>query len=483
MLACAPLHAVNAKKPEHNSEMSTSSSFFEGFRQPDSRKRRLAIAGAIYLVCTVVYLTCAARQTLTEHTPFNHYALQAEAWLHGRQDLANGPPGYAMGNDFAQFDGKTYITFPPFPALLMLPFVALSGSAENFRDGQFIIELAGLAPAFLFLLLEKLRRPNARGETRSERSETFNAGLSLLFAFGTVYFFTAEEGTVWFSAHIVCAALVGLYVLFAIDAEKPLLAGSFLACAFATRPHMLLAGALFALEAIRVHTKDGLPTEGTLEERARKVVERLDKAAFARDAILFAVPLVLVFAIESWMNHLRFNTWDPTVGHEYLTVAWQARMKKWGLFSYHFLPKNLGVALTMLPWVPARGTAAAAPFQINEHGLAIWFTTPFYLWLLWPKRNGWLYAIVAIAAALPALQELLYQNSGWRQFGYRFSNDYAILLFVLLAIGNRSAGWLFRVAAAWAVAWNFFGAVTFDRRDYDRFYFREGTQTVLYQPD
>ena len=461
----------------------TTSSFFEGFAAQGTRKRRLAIAAAIYAVCTAVYLLVAARQTLTEHTPFNHYALLADAWLHGRQDLANGPPGYAMGNDFALFDGKTYITFPPFPALLMMPLVALSGSPENFRDGQFVIELAGLAPAFLFLVLEKLRRPNARGEVRSERSERFNAGLALLFAFGTVYFFTAEEGTVWFSAHIVGAAVFALYVLFALDAEKPLLAGIFLACGFATRPPMLLAGALFALEALRVRAKDGLPAGGTWEERLRTTWSRLDKGAYARDAALFLIPIALVIGIESWMNHLRFATWNPTVGHEYLTVAWAARMKKWGLFSPHFLAKNLGVALTMLPWLPPRGAAAAAPFQVNEHGLAIWFTMPFYLWILWPKRHGWLYAVVAIAAFLPAFQELLYQNSGWRQFGYRFSNDYAVLLFVLLAIGGRSAGWLFRTAAAWGVAWNLFGAMTFDRREYERFYFREGTQTVLYQPD
>ena len=458
----------------------TSRSFLDlsGFAVPGSRKRRLAIAAAIYAVCTVVFLLVAARQTLTEHTPFNHYALLADAWLHGRQDLANGPPAYAQGNDFAQYGGKWFITFPPFPALLMMPLVALSGTPENFRDGQFIIELAGLAPAFLFLVLEKLRL-----RVHSNRSERFNAGMALLFAFGTVYFFTAEEGTVWFSAHIVGAAVFALYVLFALDAEKPLLAGLFLGCAFATRPPMLLAGALFAAEALRAHVKDGLPTEGTWEERLRKTWAMLDKASFARDVALFALPIALVIGIESWMNHLRFDTWNPNVGHEYLTVAWAGRMRKWGLFSQHYLAKNLGVALTMLPWVPPKGTASAAPFQINEHGLAIWFTMPFYLWILWPKKHGWLYAVVGIAAFLPAFQELLYQNSGWRQFGYRFSNDYAVLLFVLLAIGDRSVGWLFRTAAAWSVAWNLFGAMTFDRRDYDRFYFREGTQTVLYQPD
>ncbi len=395
--------------------MTSSLSFFQSLAVPDSRKRRLAIAAAIYLVCTVAYLLVAARQTVTEHTPFNHYALQAEAWLHGRQDLANGPPGYAMGNDFAQFNGKTFITFPPFPALLMLPLVALSGSAEGgLRDGQFILELAGLAPAFLFLVLEKLRRPTAAGDMRSDRSERFNVGLALLFAFGTVYFFTAGARDGLVLRPVVGCAVFALYVLFALDAEKPLLAGLFLACAFASRPTMLLAGALFALEAVRVHTKNGLPTDGPWGDRLRQTWGKLDKGAFLRDAVLFAVPIACVFAIESWLNHLRFETWNPTVGHEYLTVTWATRMRKWGLFSPHFLAKNLGVALSMLPWFPPRGTPAAAPFQVNEHGLAIWFTMPFYLWVLWPKRNGWLYAVVAISALLPAMQNLLYQNSGWR---------------------------------------------------------------------
>jgi hypothetical protein len=42
----------------------------------------------------------------------------------------------------------------------------------------------------------------------------------------------------------------------------------------------------------------------------------------------------------------------------------------------------------------------------------------------------------------------------------------------------------FALAAAWGIAWNAFGAVTFGRGGaYDRFYFGEGSQTVLYQPD
>jgi hypothetical protein len=181
---------------------------------------------SVYLATTIVFAAFAGPARLIEHTSYNHYALLADAWLHGRQDLARGPPPYAMNNDFAEYAGKTYISFPPFPALLMLPFVKLAGTPENFRDGQFAIWLAGIAPAALLLVLEKLRRTG-----RSPRTERQNVALSLIFAFGTVYFFTAVEGTVWFAATVIGAALSALYTLWALDAERPALAGAMLACA------------------------------------------------------------------------------------------------------------------------------------------------------------------------------------------------------------------------------------------------------------
>jgi hypothetical protein len=207
------------------------------------------------------------------------------------------------------------------------------------------------------------------------------------------------------------------------------------------------------------------------------------------------------------LNWARYRRATPIYfDHELLTVAWRGRMQKWGgMLGYHFLAKNLGIALTSLPWRPPRGEEVqfGAPFKINEHGLALWFTTPLYFWLLWPKRfvdgtpatpaaawltpgqpdRKWLYVIVAVSAAIPAAMGLLYQNSGWRQFGYRFSNDYAVLLFVLLAIGARPMRRLFTAAAVWSVAVNLFGAVTFDKAAFDRFYFRDGSQSIVYQPD
>jgi hypothetical protein len=431
---------------------------------PGTRKRRLLLALGIWAVCTVVYFGFAPRDRITRHTIANHHALLAESWLHGHLDLGHGPPDYTQNNDFASYKGKWYISFPPFPAVLMLPLVAVAGSAEKVRDGQVWLWLAGLGPAVLFLALEKLRRA-----AHSDRSERINLLLAGVFAFGTVYFFTAEQGTVWFGAHVVAVALSAFYLLFAIDAERPVLAGLMIVLALATRgPSIALGAAFFAAEALRVSRRPDVPG----------FWRGLDRRALARRVALFSAPILLVMIPILWLNHRRFDSVFE-FGHSYLVIGWRARMDKWGLFSYHYLPKNLGVMLTSLPWF----IKTPRLFQINVHGLALWVTTPLYLWLLWPRRKSELWRGLAIAAALVAVYDLLYQNPGWQQFGYRFSNDYAILLIAMLAVGGSRMGRRFWAVAALGVAINGFGAFTYDRAGYGGFYYVDLSQQVIYQPD
>ena len=54
-------------------------------------------------------------------------------------------------------------------------------------------------------------------------------------------------------------------------------------------------------------------------------------------------------------------------------------------------------------------------------------------------------------------------NSGWVQFGYRFSLDYTVFLIMLIAIGGRPLGRLGRGLIVIGILINLFGAVTFDR--------------------
>jgi hypothetical protein len=82
-----------------------------------------------------------------------------------------------------------------------------------------------------------------------------------------------------------------------------------------------------------------------------------------------------------------------------------------------------------------------------------------------------------------ALPSLLYQNSGWIQFGYRFSNDFAPFLFAMIAVSGRRLAAPFYALGAAAIAVNGFGAITFQRAGYERFYFIDPTQKALHQPD
>jgi hypothetical protein len=432
---------------------------------PDTRARRLALSLVIYTGVTLLLLACSAPETLRQHTAYNHFALLAESWLHGRLDLGAPPPSYAGGNDFASYQGKWFVVFPPLPSVLLLPLVALRGGAERVPDGLCFLLLAGLAPATLFLALEKLRR---RAESR--RSELENVVLAVLFCLGSVYFFCSLQGTVWFAAHVVAAVLTAAYLLFAFGGERPVLAGLCLALGFATRTPLLLAAPLFVVEALR-ETGVAAPLGAPLW--ARYDVRRLLKLLG-----WFALPIVVVVAVCLWHNAARFDSaLEP--GYRYLSVVWAKRIAKWGLFDYHYLAKNLGVVLTSLPWFPAEG----GPLQINAHGLALWVTTPMYLWLLVARRWTALSRALLLCVGLVALPTLLYQNTGWIQFGYRFSNDYAPLLFVLLAIVGPPLRGAFLVAAALSVVVNFFGALTFGRPEHARFYVIERSQSVLYQPD
>jgi hypothetical protein len=433
-------------------------------------KRRLLIALGLYVACSVVFFLFADPALLRAHTPWNHFALLADAFCHGRLDLGGPPPAYTGNNDFSRFNDKWYVVFPPFPALLLVPIVAFAKQPERVRDGQFFLMLAGLSPAVLFLAFEKLRRFG-----RASITERGSVALSLLFAFGSVYFFAAEQGTVWFAAHVVGALLAACYLLFALEAERPWLAGLALGLGFATRTPLLFAAPLFVLEALRTAS-----AEEAFQTRDFKAIwVSLDRPRFVRSLLAFATPVAGVVLLTLLHNQRRFG--DPfEVGYQYLGVAWQHRIQKWGLFSYHYLGKNLGVALTSLPY---RTPGAAAPFQINLHGLALWITTPAYLWLLWPRRTAAPHFALWLTVACVAVPTLFYQNTGWLQFGYRFSNDYAVFLFALLATGGYKFGRGFLLAAAWAVLINAFGAATFGRSAYAAYYFQDNTQRILYQPD
>jgi len=436
-------------------------------------QRRWVLPLAIFVLSAGVYCATAARRLFQPSTD-NHYVHLANAWLQGRLDIGGDPPGT---NDWACFDTVTegpcppgrysfagpdveryrwYVSFPPLPAVLLLPLVAVFGLGS--WDVLFWTLFAGLGPALLFLVLRHLRESG-----RSERSQRDDLLVTTLFAIGSVYYFVAVQGSVWFAAHVVAVACICLYLLCSVAARRPAGAGLALGLAFLCRPATLLLVPFFVLQAISL-ARDAAPRSSESEHR------------LFRTLAIFALPLAALVGAAMWHNAARFG--DPLeFGHRLLQIRWRSRIETWGLFSTHYLARNLTVFFLSLPWL-----IESSPYVlITRHGLALWFTTPNLAWSLWPKTVDAM--VVALwAAVLPtALCTLLYQNTGWIQFGYRFSLDYLPLLFVLVTLSGRRFGVAFLSCAVFAIVVNTFGAVTFDR--YPQFYDDDSTQRVIFQPD
>ena len=418
---------------------------------------------AILFLLSLLVFGAVAGSRLRRASPDPHFAAQAAAWLHGRADIDPWPAGAddpAKVEEVRLDDGsvvrgrrlksrptfrvlggteipttriaqslgiKNYVSFPPFPSLLMLPQAAIWGARAN--DVVLTVVLAALVPAAFLLLLRRLR-----GAGLSDRSPADEIWLSALLGFGTVFFFVAVQGRVWFTAHVVGVLLAILYVHASFEAKRPVLAGILLGCAVATRTPMLFLGLLFAHEVWRT---GGSPF---------------------RRLVRFAAPLVVIGAALAAYNYVRFGE-IAEFGHSYLEVRQQAQIERFGLLSSAYLGRNLAVALTLLPQF-----SSTSPFvSISGHGLAMWVTTPILFYLLWPARRGEWHRILWACVGTIAAFSLFYQNSGWLQFGYRFSLDYMVPLVLLLALGGRRLGGVARTLIVVGMMVNLFGAITFNR--------------------
>ncbi len=330
---------------------------------------------------------------------------------------------------------KHFVSFPPGPALAFMPLTLLFGYEVN--DVWVTLLFAALNGGLLFLFLELLV---TRGH--SERSQRDNLWLTLLFSLGSVVFFSAVRGEVWFTALILGVTCNLAFMLAGLDVRRPFLAGVALAIGMATRTPIAFCFVFFAWQLFL----------GDNRLKERRIREILIKGAW------FSLPILLVGGLLITANMMRFG--EPTeFGHRLLAGGAGDRIRDHGLFGLWYLDKNLAAAFLNLPeWL------GEAPYlRISKHGLSLLFTTPALMWLARPASRGPLAGALWVAVICAATPGLLYQNTGWAQFGYRFVLDYLPYLIALIAVGGKSLGPWFRAAILWGVAINLFGAITFGR--------------------
>ncbi|HUJ24637.1 MAG TPA: hypothetical protein VLW85_01360 [Myxococcales bacterium] len=364
-----------------------------------------------------------------------HFVYQAYAFLHGQLALTGPPPNL---NDWVFLDGRWYVSFPPFPAVLMMPFVAIAGL--SFNDVAFTIFFAAANVALLHTLLRRLQ---------PVRPEWEHATFALVYGFGTLAWSCGIRGEVWYTAETVGVTLTLLYLHFSLQARQPVLAGLAVACAAITRTPLAFSAIFFVLEAL----SPDCPVEWATLRDARQWRKALPKLApYVAAIVAVAIPM-------AWANYVRFGSFSE-FGHSHLYAnRVNQQIQQYGLFNYAYLERNLHSAFTLLPRIQLH------PFKLDfdGNGMSLFVTTPLFLYLLWPWEKPRLYRTLWITTALVAVPGFFYQNNGWFQFGFRFSLDYTPYLIVLLALGGRRFTRLFWLAALGGLAVNAWGAAVFNR--------------------
>ncbi len=449
-----------------------------------------------------------------------HFVYQSKAFLEGRSDidpevlpnLEDWACVRDLGGQKVRCEGQPltsdrwYSSFPWFPAVVMLPFVAVNGYQLN--DTSFGVIVGALAIALFFTLLRALKEIEG-----TQTSSIDDALTALLLGFGTLFFYAAIRGEVWFSAEVMGIALTALYLRNAVGARRPVLAGLFWSMAVLTRTPLFFTGLFFLIEVLA-------PERGSRLAQVRAFFKTPGpKLKTLGRFVMGSAPLGLVAA---GYNFTRFGSLTE-FGHKFLFNNRVNRdIDTFGLFSPHYLTRNLDAAFLKLPFigknpvmlgydawgmslfltlpllvlcfVPAAqqkralqvigalvGLLMASAFfaplpppagepPIGWRPVALWLllalVIAFIAWSAWQwvssKDAPRLVAPVLLTLLACMIPGLAYQNTGYAQFGFRFSLDYTPYLLMLIPLG----GWSWKkplpmTLALLSLVVNFWGAVGF----------------------
>jgi len=432
---------------------------------------------------------------------YNHFVWQAMAYLHGTAVIewpVAGAYGTGYGNEWMQDvyplreltgDPSTtgaLLPFPPLPALVLLPFVALWGFATDIRAVSVLLGAIDVGLAWWAL--------GGLAVSRRVRLAT-----TMFFGFGTVFWYAAQLGTTWFFAHVTAVTFALLAIGVALGSDPgaddevdaaPSAGG--------------IAGALGA----------GLRRPFELVDRRQLAAGLLfGIACTARLSVVFGAPFFLfVGGGGSWLRRsvsagigaavpvlllLAYNV--ATTGHlVHPGYEYQYQLEAngypgldyhpdWALEDARYLLQNLQIMFLSTPaffpdHVPT-ALGGGAPLCVGadamrglfdrscpialprDIGMSILLTSPAYL-LAVPAVLGHRSRLVAgafLAVVAIGVVNLMHFSQGWVQFGYRFSNDFVPFALPLVAVGIQRRGgvgllafWLIAASVAinlWGVIW------------------------------
>lgn len=322
---------------------------------------------------------------------YNSYTLQACAWLEGRLDLGKDYPWLEL----AIVDGKYYVSFPPFPSYVLLPFAAVFGTKTPDHFISLAFTLLGVVYA---VRLYKL-------VCRERHSLEF----FVLFLFlGNGYLFIALRGYVWFLAQCMCFALSLMALVHAIKGQGGI-ALTCWACAVGCRPMMVVCLPILLVILWRNYRRT--QPDGTA---AKLLMSRW----------YWSVGPCLLALSYMTLNVMRFGS-PFEFGHSFLPEFTRAEQ---GQFSVSYAAKNISDMLR-LPTVDAK--TGALKFY-THNGNAFWLISPIfisfvaaYAYAMAKKRREFAFELAVIPITWLVYTAILCMHrtmGGW-QFGNRYMQD------------------------------------------------------------
>lgn len=368
---------------------------------------RPVLIGAGLIVASFVIYWFSAREFDAGRGDFFYLA---EAFLQGRTYLLFQPGPY----DVIIVDGRFFVPFAPFPAIALMPVVAVLGAvtADQVESGiNAALAAAGVGLAWWMVGRMGVKRLTDR------------AWLTVLFGFSTQVIWITTRGGVWHTGQLIATILTFACLIELWGARRAWLIGLLAGAAFLTRAPLAFAIPFYAL---------------LLMPSVREIPWR----RWVWLAVGVAPSLVFFLAY----NQVRFGSPFES-GYALATLPdWLERQRQLGLFALTHLPMNLDYFLfhltTVVPEFPF--------FRPDGLGLSVLITSPGLLYAVradWRDRRAWWLAGAALLVLIPSL---LYYGGGWLQYGYRYFMDSVPFVIALCASaaamrGRIGLGWRFLI--------------------------------------
>jgi hypothetical protein len=411
---------------------------------PDDHAKPLALVGppvglagptrartwAVFGIALGVYLLTwrghvSGWHRIARPSPHHLYVHQADAWLDGHLDVRT----FRSTLDVTPFGSEQHVCFPPAPAVLLLPLVAV----WKLETPVMLFQVAAGAASVVFLY-RALWSCNQRLGIGA--AAVAIEGATALYALGTqVWINVAWEGHS-FTAHMV--SLAALSAAFWAAAErKGFLTGLGLCFAIASRQATIGAAPLL------IYLLCGPEPGCESPVRRRRIL--------LRAAIMPAVGIALM----AWHNQARFGS-PLEFGYQRLMLADKDHAGKspHGLVSLRYVPRNAWYFFLQ----PPKFRPLPPYFHSRPMGMALWFITPAFLLLFTrlPKLRWQRLAWGCVGLTL--VPALLYHYTGFYQWGCRFLLDvHPMLLLLFLARIAPVPRWWHTALIALSMAFTFEG--------------------------